>query len=436
MKFRVCFLEVVNILIRNIKELVTCRNKSSYPKAGKKQSEIGLIENGNIYIEKGKFLFVGNNSELKKFLLTNKSSRYEIIDASNKIILPGFVDSHTHFVFSGSRENEYEMRLSGKSYQDIAKAGGGILSTVDAVRNTSKEKLKEIAEDRLKKFVSYGTTTIEGKSGYGLDLGNEIKTLEIMNELNSENKFMLDIVPTFLGAHSIPPEKNKKRYVQEICNNMIPIISKSNSARFIDVFVEKNYFDAADAMEIFSMGRKFGLIPKLHTDQFSSIGGIDAAIKYKAASADHLEQTTSKDIEKISKYNKIKGNRKIIATILPGVSYFLNIAYSPAREFIQNNIPVAIATDFNPGSCMTENLQIIMSLASIKLKMSAEEIINAATINGAFAVNMENSIGSIEPGKQADLLIFDMPSYKYLIYNFGVNNLQTVIKKGQVVYKN
>lgn len=426
----------MDILIKNIKQLVTCRNKSSFPKSGKKQSEIGVIENGNIFIEKEKFSFVGNNSDLKKFLSTNKSTKYEIIDASNKIILPGFVDSHTHFVFSGSREHEYEMRLSGKTYQDIAKAGGGILSTVKAVRNTPKDKLKEIAEERLKKFVSYGTTTLEGKSGYGLDLGNEIKTLEIMNELNAENKFKLDIVSTFLGAHSIPPEKSKKEYIQEITNNLIPIISKSKSARFIDVFVEKNYFDANDAKEIFSMGRKFGLIPKLHTDQFNSIGGIDVAIKYKAASVDHLEETTLKDIEKISRYNKVRANRKIIATVLPGVSYFLNIAYSPAREFIKSNVPVAIATDFNPGSCMTENLQIIMSLASLKLKMSAEEIINAVTINGAFAINMENKVGSIEAGKQADLLIFDMPSYKYLIYNFGVNNIQTVLKKGQIVYKN
>lgn len=425
----------MDILIKNIRQLVTCRNKSRFPKSGKKQSEIGLIENGNIFIEKENFSFIGNNSELKKFLSTNKSTKYEIIDAGNKIILPGFVDSHTHFVFSGSREDEYEMRLAGKSYQEIAKAGGGILSTVKSMRNTSKEKLKELANERLEKFVSHGTTTLEGKSGYGLDVGNEIKTLEVMNELNLENKYKLDIIPTFLGAHSVPPDKNKKEYIHELCNNLIPLVSKSKLAKFIDVFVEENYFNAGDAKEIFSMGVKFGLIPKLHTDQFNSIGGIDIAIKYKAASVDHLEVTKTKDIEKIVKFNKSKADRKIIATILPGVSYFLNISYAPAREFIKSNVPVALATDFNPGSCMTENLQIIMSLASLKLKMSAEEILNAVTINAAFAINMENKIGSIEAGKQADLLIFDMPSYKYLIYNFGVNNLKTVIKKGRVVYE-
>jgi imidazolonepropionase len=327
------------------------------------------------------------------------------------------------------------MRLKGKSYQDIAKAGGGILSTVKEIRNTPKVKLKEIAIERLKKFVSCGTTTIEGKSGYGLDTGNEIKTLEIMNELNEQNPYQLDIVPTFLGAHSIPPEMSKEEYVSQICLNMIPIISKGKLAEFTDIFIEENYFDTKDAEKIFSMAKKFGMIPKLHTDQFNSIGGIDTAIKFKAASVDHLEVLNSKDIQKLVDYNKSKGNRKIIATILPGVSYFLNIPYAPARELIKNNIPVALATDFNPGSCMTENLQIIMSLASLKLKMNAEEILNAVTINAAFAINMEDKVGSIEAGKQADLLMFDMPSYKYLVYNFGINNLKTVIKKGKVVYK-
>lgn len=424
----------MSILIKDIKQLVTCKNKSRYPKAGKKQADIGLIENGNIFIEKDKISFTGNNSELKKFLSVNTSTKYEIIDGSGKVIMPGFIDSHTHFVFAGTRENEYEMRIKGKTYQDIAKAGGGILSTVKSVRNTPKEKLKEIAAARLRKFVSSGTTTIEGKSGYGLDIGNEIKTLEIMNELNSDNPYLLDIIPTFLGAHSIPPDKNKKDYIYEICLNMIPIIAKEKLSKFIDIFIEENYFDTSDAERVFSIGRKFGLIPKLHTDQFNSVGGIDSAIKFKAASVDHLEVLKSKDIQKLVKYNKNKMNRKIIATILPGVSYFLNIPYAPARELIKNNIPVGLATDFNPGSCMTENLQIIMSLASLKLGMSVEEILNAVTVNAAFAVNMEDKIGSIEKGKQADLLIFDMPSYKYLIYNFGVNNLGTVIKKGKVVY--
>ncbi|MEO6695229.1 MAG: imidazolonepropionase [Ignavibacteria bacterium] len=424
----------MSILIKNIRQLVTCTNKTKYPKSGKKQSDIGLIENANIFTEDDKISFIGNESELKKFLGQNKTKSYEIIDGSKKIIMPGFIDSHTHFVFSGSREDEYEMRLAGKTYQEIAKAGGGIASTVEAVRKTPKNILKDIAKDRLKKFVRYGVTTIEGKSGYGLDIGTEIKILEILKELNAENEFGLDIISTYLGAHSIPPDKIKSEYISEICTNMIPLIAKRKLADFIDIFIEENYFDCKDAEKIFSIGERFGLIPKLHTDQFNSIGGIDIAIKFKAVSADHLEVLKQEDIVKLALYNKDPKNRKIIATLLPGVSYFLNIQYPPARDLIKNNIPVALATDFNPGSCMTENLQMIMSLASLKLKMSAEEIINAVTINSAFALNMEKKVGSLETGKQADLVIFDMPSYKYLIYNFAVNNIETVIKKGRIVH--
>lgn len=428
------FITLMSILIKDIKQLVTCGNKPRYPKSGKKQSDIGLRENANVFIEGEKISFVGSNQELKKFLSAGNATKYEIVDGKDKVIMPGFVDSHTHFVFAGSREDEYEMRLAGKTYQQIAKSGGGIISTVNAVRNSSREKLKSIAAERLKKFVRYGTTTVEGKSGYGLDAGNEMKILDIMNELNAENEFGLDIVPTFLGAHAVPPESSKEEYISEICHNLIPIVNKENKAKFMDVFVEENYFDRKDAEKIFSMGNKFGLVPKLHTDQFNSIGGIDVAIKFNAASVDHLEVLKQKDIDKLSHYNKSRSGREIIATLLPGVSYFLNIEYAPARELISKNVPVALATDFNPGSCMTENMQIIMSLASLKLKMNAEEILNAVTINSAFAINMENKVGSIETGKQADLLIFDMPSYKYLVYNFGVNNLKTVIKKGKVIY--
>ena len=424
----------MSLLIKNIKQLVTCGGSSRIPRSGKKQSDIGLIENGNIFIEKEKILFAGNKNELKKFLATNTNTGYEIIDASEKVIMPGFVDSHTHFVFTGSRENEYEMRLAGKSYEQIAKAGGGIISTVKALRETPKKELKKLAEDRLGNFVKYGTTTLEGKSGYGLDLGNEIKTLEIMKELNIENRYSLDIISTFLGAHSVPTGKKKSEYVKEISQSMIPIVAKEKLAAFIDIFIEKNYFDKDDADIIFTMGKRFGLIPKLHTDQFYSVGGTDVAISHGAVSVDHLEVMTDEDISKLVTFNKTKGNRKIIATVLPGVSYFLDIPYAPARQLIKNNIPVALATDFNPGSCMTENIQMIMSLASLKLKMSAEEIINAVTANAAYALMMEDKVGSIEPGKQADLLIFDMPSYKYLFYNFGVNNIEKVIKKGKIIY--
>ena len=438
MKFGVCFLNYFTdmaILIKDIKQIVTCSNNTSLPRCGTDQSETGIIENGNIFIDKGRIAFTGNKRQLKKFLSKNNFKKYKIIDGRNKVVTPGFVDSHTHFVFAGSRENEYEMRLAGKSYQEIAESGGGIISTVDSVRKTSKKELKKIAEKRLEKFVRYGTTTMEGKSGYGLDVKNEIKILEVLNKLNEKNKYGLDIVPTFLGAHSVPKGKTKTEYVKEICELMIPEIAGRKLAKFTDIFIEENYFDIEDADMIFSKGLEYGLIPKLHTDQFTSIGGINTAIKYNAASVDHLEVLKTEDIQKLSNYNSDKSNRKIIATLLPGVSYFLNISYQPARELITNNIPVALATDFNPGSCMTENIQMIMSLASLKLKMNAEEILNAVTINAAFALNMESIIGSIETGKQADLNIFDIPSYKYIVYNFGVNNIEMVLKKGKIIYE-
>jgi len=424
----------MNILIKDIGQLVTCANKGKLPKAGKKQSETGLIRNGNIFIEKDKIAFAGSNAELKKFLAGSAVKNYDVIDGRGKVITPGFIDSHTHFVFAGSREDEYEMRLAGKTYQEIAKAGGGILSTVNAVRNTNKNELSEISGKRLDKFIKYGTTTIEGKSGYGLDLGNELKILEVMKELNENNKYGIDIIPTFLGAHSVHPEKSKEDYIYEICHNIISIVSREGLAKFIDVFIEVNYFTKEEADKIFTFGKKYGLTAKLHTDQFNSIGGIETAIKHNAASVDHLEVLKEDDIERLAAHCKDKKKRNIIATVLPGVSYFLGIPYAPARHLISKKIPVALATDFNPGSCMTENIQMIMSLASVHLKMTAEEILNAVTINAAFALNIENTAGSIESGKQADLLIFDMPSYKYLVYNFGVSNLKTVIKKGKIVF--
>jgi len=413
----------MSYLIKDITNLVTCRNLTGIPKKGKVQSDIGLIKNGNVFIDNGKIEFAGNSVSLKKFL-KRKNNNYEIIDGKNKTVMPGFIDSHTHLVFAGSRSDEYEMRIKGSSYEEIAKAGGGISSTVNNVRKETKGILIKLVEKRLKNFIKYGTTTLEAKSGYGLDLKTEIKILEVINELNKKNIYNIDILPTFLGAHSVPKDLTKSEYIDLICYQLIPYIANKKLAIFQDVFCEKNYFNANETERILSTGVKFGLIPKLHTDQFNSIGGVEVAIKLNAISIDHLEVLKLKEIIKLQ-------NKNIIATLLPGASYFLDVPYQPARELINNNVPVALATDFNPGSCMTENLQIIMSLASLKLKMSAEEIINAVTINAAYALFMQNKIGSIETGKQADLLIFDFPSYKDLIYHFAVNQIENVFKKGK-----
>jgi imidazolonepropionase len=412
-------------LLRNISNLVTCSDKTGKPKSGNSQSDIDMIEKGSLLFDK-KILYAGKESGLKKFLNRNTIKITRDFDCKGKTVMPGFVDSHTHLVFAGSRSNEYEMRIQGKSYEEIANSGGGIKSTVKNVRSASKNKLFEISEKRLANFLKYGTTTLEAKSGYGLDTVNEIKMLEVIKMLNEKNKFGAEILPTFLGAHAVPPGMKKSDYIDLICFEMIPLIAKRKLAVFIDVFCEKGYFDAAETERILSAGAKFGLIPKIHSEQFNAIGGTKVAAKLKAISIDHLEVLNSSGIRDLK-------NSGTIATLLPGASYFLDISYPPAREIIKNGIPVAIATDFNPGSCMTENMQAIMSLASLKMKMTAEEIINAVTINGAYAIFVNNLVGSLEAGKQSDILVFGFESYKDLIYHFGVNQIEKVFKKGKSV---
>ena len=413
-------------LISNISQLVTCKNESAFPKKGIVQSDIGLQTNVNVLLNKDKIAFIGSSQSLSSYVKKNKVKITREINCKNKVVTPGFIDSHTHFVFAGNREHEYEMRVAGKTYQEIAAAGGGIISTVSSVRKSSENNLFALGEKRLEKFFETGTTTIESKSGYGLDTKNELKLLRVINKLKKENKYGLDIIPTFLGAHSVPPNISKKDYIKSIISEMLPVVAKENLAEFIDVFCEVNYFNAEETDFIFSEGAKYGLAAKLHSDQFNSIGGVGIALKNNAVSVDHLEVLKDKDIKKLA-------GKNTIATLLPGVSYFLDIPYQPARKLIQNNVPVALATDFNPGSCPTQNIQMIMSLASIQLRMSIEEILNAVTINAAFAVNRQDLIGSIETGKQADLLIFDIPSYKFITYNFAVNNISNVIKKGRII---
>lgn len=412
----------MNLIIENAKQIITCNSNGKRFLAGKHQKNIGLIENSSILIENGIVSYIGK--KIPAGLIPKASNK---ISAKNKVVFPGFIDSHTHLVFAGDRTKEYTMRLAGKTYEQIANAGGGIANTVNAVRKTSKSDLKKIALKSVNRFVSFGVTTLEAKSGYGLDTANEIKILEAINELNDESP--VDIIPTFLGAHAVPKGKTKSEYIEQVLYEMIPAVAGRNLAKFIDVFCEKNYFTPSETDLIFKQGIKFGLIPKLHTNQFHSIGGIETAVKNSAISADHLEALTGSEIR------LLKG-KNIVATILPGVSYFLNIPYAPARKLIDNKIPVAISTDFNPGSCMTENIQLIMSLAAHKLNMSPEEIINAVTINAAASLGISSEVGSIEPGKKADLVIFDMPDYNHLFYHFGINLVDTVIKNGKIIFQN
>ena len=409
----------MNLLIENAGQIVTCHTKGHRFKAGRYQSQIGLLENSSIYVENGIIKWIG-----KKLPAAIKKRNVKKINARNKTVLPGFVDSHTHLVFAGDRANEYSMRIKGATYEEIAKAGGGILSTVKAVRKTSKLELKKLALQRIKSSMGFGVTTIEAKSGYGLDTENEIKMLEVINELKKE--IPIDIYATFLGAHAFPNKRTREQYINEILYEMIPHIAKRNLADFIDAFCEKNYYSPKETYKIFQQGIKFGLIPKLHTNQFYSVGGIQTAVKCKAISVDHLEVMRDKDVQ------ALKGSG-IIACLLPGVSYFLDIPYAPARKLIENGIPAALATDFNPGSCMTNNIQHIMSLAVHMLGMNIEETINAVTINAAAALGISHITGSIETGKLGDLVIFDTPGYKNILYNFGSNLAETVIKKGKII---
>ena len=423
----------MKLLIENAKQIVTCRTNGRRFNSGKYQSEVGVINNSSIYVENGVIKWIGKRWKEVRSKKSDVRGSIEKIDASGKVIFPGFVDPHTHLVFAGDRSNEFAMRMEGKTYEEIAKAGGGIVNTVSAVKKTSKPKLKTLAKERIWSSISFGVTTIEAKSGYGLDTKNEIKMLEVINELDKE--MPIDVYSTFLGAHAFPTrlrngqeDISRKDYIDMILYEMIPQIAKRKLASFIDAFCEKNYYTPKETGKIFEQGIKFGLVPKLHTNQFHSVGGIQTAVKHKAISVDHLEVMTPKEI------NLLKG-KNIFACVLPGVSYFLSIPYAPARKLIANNIPVAIATDFNPGSCMTENIQLVMSLAAQKMNMNVNEIINAVTVNAAASLGISDRVGSIEPGKQADLLIFDMPSYEHLIYHFGVNMLESVIKNGEMIYK-
>lgn len=412
----------MDILIENAKQIVTCHSRGRKFKAGKYQSEIGLLKDSSLFIENGRIKWIGR--KLPAFI---RKKHVLKINAKNKTVLPGFIDSHTHLVFDGSRANEYSMRIKGSSYGQIAKAGGGILSTVKAVRDASKKKLLDLAEKRIESSISFGVTTIEAKSGYGLDSATEIKMLEVINELNQI--LPVDVYTTFLGAHAFPKDRTKAEYIDEMLYEMIPIIAKRNLATFIDAFCEKDYFSPSQTEKLFLHGMKFSLIPKLHTNQFNSIGGVQTAIKCGAISVDHLEVMTSKDV------NDLK-DKNTIACLLPSVSYFLGIPFAPARKLIENRVPVALATDFNPGSAMSENIQLVMSMAVQLLKMNIEETINAVTLNAAAALGVSHNVGSIEPGKQGDILIFDTTNYKDILYHFGVNQLEFIIKRGEVIHKN
>jgi imidazolonepropionase len=409
-------------LLQNPSQIVTVNTNGKNFKQGKEQNQLDILNEHSIIIEKEIIKDIIPNSSIK-----NKS-KYSLVNVKDKVILPGLVECHTHSVFAGSRTKEFKLRLKGKSYEDIAKDGGGIITTVDAVRKSSLKKLIELTLPKIQYFISQGITALEIKSGYGLDFENEIKILKVIQYLNKH--FPIDITPTFLGAHIFSPEYkiNHEQYIDIIVNKMLPYIVKNKLTEFCDGFCETTAFSSTEIEKIFKTAKNLNLNLRLHTEQFNNIGGLETALKYHTVSVDHLEVLKNNQVEELR-------NSNVSAVLLPGVSFFLNYNYAPARILIDNNIPVAISTDYNPGSSNIANLNFIMSLAALKMNMTIEETISSVTINAARVLMMNDKTGSIEINKRADFSVFNTNEYSDIVYNVGKNLNIMTIKNGKVIYK-
>lgn len=409
------------LIIKNASELVTCKGKS--PKHGKDMAEIGMINNGCVVIENDIITDVGTTDEiLKKY----NENEFKVIDASNKAVLPGFIDSHTHFIFGGYRADEFSWRLRGDTYMSIMERGGGITSSVRATRDTSLEEFIEVGKKRLDKMMAMGVTTVEGKSGYGLDRETELKQLEAMKELNKIHP--LDIVATFLGPHSVLPEYKGKEeeFLNIMIDDVMPKVVDNKLAEFADIFCEKNVFSIEQSRRFLSEAKRAGLKVKIHADEMYQLGGAELAVELSASSADHLLQASDEGIKQLA-------NSEVIATLLPATAFCLKEEYARGRYMIDSGCAVALATDFNPGSCFTNSIPLVIALAALYMKMSIEEIISALTINAAAAVGRNDIVGSIEIGKKADIIILEYPSIHFLPYHAAVNIVETVIKNGEII---
>lgn len=409
-------------VIKNISQLVQCDDQNLKFRAGNDMNCLNTIDNAYIEIENGIISNFGDMDEWNGITDWNLTT---IIDANEGLVLPTFCDSHTHLVFAESRESEFNDRINGLSYQEIAQNGGGILNSAKKIHQIDEEILYERSLKRLNKLIKLGTGAIEIKSGYGLSVESELKILRVIKKLKETTP--ITIKSTFLGAHAVPKKykKNKKEYIELIINEMLPEIASKNLADYIDIFCEEGYFSKEDTIRILQAGKKYNLQGKTHVNQFNSLGGVKSSIDNDSLSVDHLE------IMKENDFQAFKGS-KTIATILPSCSFFLGIPYSPAKEFISRNIPINLASDCNPGSSPSGNMNFVASLGSIKLKMNAEQVINATTLNGAYAMGLENKLGTISIGKIANLIITKpIQNYQYLHYSFGENLIDKVIIAGE-----
>lgn len=412
-----------DFILKNIGQLVTMAGTDK-PRAGKEMGEVEILEGAYLAVKDGKILKTATGEPSED--LIGKGTVIE--SARGLTVTPGLIDPHTHLVHGGSRENELSMKLEGVPYIDVLKQGGGILSTVRSTKSATHQELYKKAKMSLDTMLEFGMTTIEAKSGYGLDFETELKQLEVAKSLNEDHP--VDIVSTFLGAHAVPMEyKEKSDEFVNIVIDMLPLVKQRGLAEFCDVFCEEGVFSVDQTRKILLAAKELGYKLKIHADEIVSLGGAELAAEVGAISGDHLMAASDKGIEMMAE-------RGVVADILPGTSFNLGKAYAPVRKMIEAGVPVALSTDYNPGSCPTENIQFIMQLGSLGMKMTPKEVFTAVTVNAAHSIGRGHKIGSLEPGKEADFVIFNAPNIDYIIYHFGINHTKEVYKGGKLVYSN
>ena len=404
------------MIVKNIGMLATPEGKTA--RRGPEQGQIRVLKDAYVEIEDGLVTKIGTDAP--------DETGAQVIDAGGKLVTPGLVDAHTHLIFGGWRQNELGLKLHGATYLDILAMGGGILSTVNATRTATEEELTEKAREALDEMLSLGVTTVEAKSGYGLDMDNELKQLRAIRRLNETHP--VDLVPTFLGAHAVPKEYKEDRegYIRLLCEEVIPAVAEEKLAEFCDVFCETGVFSAQESQTILKAGKRYGLIPKIHADEIDPIGGSQLTEAVGAISAEHLIVCPPEGIAAMAKAGTV-------ACLLPATSFYLGSTFAPARAMIEKGVAVAMASDFNPGSCPSLNLQFVMNLGCLRYRLTPEEVLTAVTLNGAAAIRRADRLGSLEVGKQGDLVIWNAEDLNYICYRMGSNLVNTVIKKGQKI---